>query len=56
MVITILVVAGLYVAYREYTAGKLNTLVTTVEARVTALETTAKADASKVVAAVASKL
>ena len=53
MVITAIVVGGLgYVVYREYKSGKLATEVKTLEAKVTPFLTAAKADVTKVVAAV----
>jgi outer membrane murein-binding lipoprotein Lpp len=45
-------VAAAYVAYREYKSGKLTSLVTAFETRISALEAIVKSDATKVVAAV----
>jgi len=53
MIIVLAVVAAVGVfAYREYKAGKLSSLVSTFESRISALESAVKTNATKVVAAV----
>ena len=52
IIVLSILAAAAYVAYREYKSGKLTSLVTAFETRVTALEAIVKSDATKVVAAV----